>query len=353
MSFNSSWFSFELSLWFVLLAVGLILLLFKKRKDRSEAKKVVDHGVEKPQALSKITSMPDGTAIATLKLLGPILATPAPGSGLKQNVTYGDVFSRRIGRLADSSSVAAIIVDIATPGGSPAGSELIREAIVRAQEKKPVFVFVSDMSASGGMWAQSTAKQIFASPVATLGSIGVMSGALLRYKDITKISGFLGQGVEAGKITGELMFSGEGKGFGHPFAPEDDYAKGRFQKWLDGTRERFFNLVTSRPGVDGEALRLQGASVFGAKQALDMGLIDGIMSRFELDEYVAQTVGKAITDLKFVTVERVKKSPMDSFFSLMLPDALQMAAHEMSEKQVQSELGQQPALLLHPQFLKL
>jgi len=332
MSFNSSWFSFELSMWFIMLVLGTVFLLFKKRKDKTEALKVVDHGIEKPLALSKITSMPEGSAIATLKLLGPILATPAPGSGIKQNVTYGDMFARRIGRLSESSAVAAIVVDIATPGGSPAGSELIRESIVRAQEKKPVFIFVSDMSASGGMWAQSTAKHIFASPVATLGSIGVMSGALLRYKEIKKISGFLGQGVEAGEITGELMFSGEGKGFGHPFAPEDEGAKKRFQSWLDGTRERFLALVTSRPGVDAGVLKQQGASVFGAQQAKDMGLIDGIMSRFELDKHIAQSVGKAVDELKFVTVERVKKSPINSLFSVMMPDALQLAASEIADQ---------------------
>ncbi len=338
MTFTTPWFTFNLSVMMLSAVVGLVLFFVARVKRARDEKKQekVDHGEIKPVALSKIKKMKPGSVVATLQLKGPLLASSGGMPAVPQ-VTYADLFVPRLSELADDDAVAAIIIDGDTPGGSPVASERMREGIIRAQAKKPVFFFVSNMIASGGMWVASAAKDVTAAPATVLGSVGVVSATLFEYDGITKMTGFLGKGVEATSIKGKLMSSGSGKGFGHPFAEKDEAAEKRFQAWLDDTRADFVDLVASRPGVNRALLEEQGASVYGPKKALEIGVIDRILSRFEFDEYVAKTIGKKVDDLTFVVVERVKKGSMASLFAstaatfgitVVHADPLEQLSHE-------------------------
>ena len=344
--------SFSISGFTILVVFFLVMMLVRMwRGKRAEAKvEKVDHGEVKPVALSKVLKMKDGLAVPTLKLSGPILASSHSSPIPSSMVTYGDLFAQRIMMLAQSASVAAIVVEISTPGGSPVGSERIREAIVRAQELKPVFVYVSEMSASGGMWAMSTAKDITAAPATILGSVGVISAALMQYVGIKKMTGFLGKGVEADSIKGKLMYSGSGKGLGHPFAAEDAEAEARMQAWLDDTRADFVDLVASREGVDRGLLEAQGASVYGPRKALEIGVIDRVLSRFDFDKHVAKTIGVAIDELKFVIVARVKPSPTSNIFGFA-NRLTQTVSGESSLDDPLMQLRKAPMLMMLPSYL--
>ncbi|MBC8186441.1 signal peptide peptidase SppA [candidate division KSB1 bacterium] len=78
-----------------------------------------------------------------------------------------------IRRAAKSKSVKAIVYRVNSPGGSGLGCDLVWREILKAKEKKPVIVSMSDYAASGGYWVSMGATAIVAQPSTLTGSIGI------------------------------------------------------------------------------------------------------------------------------------------------------------------------------------
>ena len=77
------------------------------------------------------------------------------------------------------AKAAAIAIVINSPGGSPVQSHLIYQRIraLAAEKKKPVFVFVEDVAASGGYLIALAGDEIIADASSIVGSIGVVSSS--------------------------------------------------------------------------------------------------------------------------------------------------------------------------------
>ncbi len=84
--------------------------------------------------------------------------------------------ARLLKAAAEDRRSEALVVQIASPGGSALASELILEAIRRAAKKKPVIAYVDQVAASGGYLCALGAQEIWSAPEAILGSIGVFAG---------------------------------------------------------------------------------------------------------------------------------------------------------------------------------
>ncbi|MEQ9330272.1 S49 family peptidase [Thalassobaculum sp.] len=81
--------------------------------------------------------------------------------------------------LADAS-VDAIVLDVDSPGGSPAGvAELARE-IRAAASVKPVIAYGSGMVASAAYWIAAAASQLVVEDTTSLGSVGVVAGVTVQ-----------------------------------------------------------------------------------------------------------------------------------------------------------------------------
>ena len=66
-----------------------------------------------------------------------------------------------------------------SPGGSPAASDQIWDAVNRAKEAgKPVVISMGQYAASGGYYVAANADKIVAMPTTITGSIGVFGGKL-------------------------------------------------------------------------------------------------------------------------------------------------------------------------------
>jgi protease-4 len=92
-------------------------------------------------------------------------------------------------RMATSGSVAkalraagrdrrtkAVVLYINSPGGAPLASEQMLEAVQRVGRKKPVIAFMDRVCASAGYMVAVGAKEIWSTPHAVVGSIGVFAG---------------------------------------------------------------------------------------------------------------------------------------------------------------------------------
>ncbi len=76
-----------------------------------------------------------------------------------------------------NDSVEAVVLDIDSPGGSPGSSERMLTAVERTAAEMPVIASVDTLGASGGYYAMLPADEIYVTPSAQVGSVGVIGPA--------------------------------------------------------------------------------------------------------------------------------------------------------------------------------
>lgn len=187
-------------------------------------------------------------------------------------VTSVDVLGEVITEAANDNAVDAIVLDVDSPGGTVAGVPEAAEIVEQAATMKPLVAHTSGMMASAGYWLSAAADAIFATPSASVGSIGVYAV----FNDVTRM--YEREGIDV-----NLFKHGELKAAGVPGVPLTDAQKDMIQEGVDDVAAWFKGFVTaSRPGVRAEAM--EGQSYLG-KNALGVGLIDGTGTLDEAIEY--------------------------------------------------------------------
>ncbi|MBQ9474186.1 MAG: signal peptide peptidase SppA [Bacteroidales bacterium] len=110
--------------------------------------------------------------IAVVYAEGQVL--PGKNEGF-QTAVYGDDIAQALDKAAADDKVKAIVLRVNSPGGAVTASETMTHAVIRAREKKPVIVSMSDLAASAGYEISSNASYIVAQPTTITGSIGVFA----------------------------------------------------------------------------------------------------------------------------------------------------------------------------------
>lgn len=202
--------------------------------------------------------------------------------GFKQGLTIA-ALNKHIEKAFEGKNIKAVVININSPGGSPAQSELISKRIVQLSKQKniPVIAVVEDIAASGGYWLACSASEIIAAENALLGNLGV------------KFSGFgLDKAIEQLKIERRVYTQGDSKALLDPFLPEKKEDVEMILKVQSYVYENFKRQVhTGREGKIkiGDDELFSGA-IWSGRQALEVGLIDKIgdlysemQERFGLD----------------------------------------------------------------------
>jgi protease-4 len=104
--------------------------------------------------------------------------------------------------LAESRSVAAVVLRIDSPGGSALASDLILREVELLAREKPVVVSMSDLAASGGYYIAAKAGKIVAEPGTITGSIGVVMGRFATDTFERELLGFTHEGIARGANAG-------------------------------------------------------------------------------------------------------------------------------------------------------
>ncbi len=177
---------------------------------------------------------------------------------------------------ANDKDIDAIIFRINSPGGSPSASETIRHALIKAKEsKKPIFVSMGSVAASGGYWIAMNADKIIASPSTVTGSIGVVGGKFVIGELLNKI------GVKWDELN-PLQAKNNMWSVRKPF---DKHGRERMNAMLDETYTMFTNNVAKARNIKSKDMhKIAKGRVFTGTQALDAKLIDHIGT---LDDTIA------------------------------------------------------------------
>jgi protease-4 len=114
----------------------------------------------------------------------------------------------------EEDMVKGVVVRIDSPGGSAVASEIIWQGIKRVAAKKPVWVSVGGMAASGGYYCAVAGDKIYVNPSSIVGSIGVVGGkiSMQGLYDLVKVHVVgRGRGPRAGMFASSQSWSAADK----------------------------------------------------------------------------------------------------------------------------------------------
>lgn len=172
--------------------------------------------------------------------------------------------STALSAAVDDKSVRSIILNIDSPGGTVDGMYQLADSIRGADARKPVFSQVSGEAASAAYWAAASARKIYANQGDLVGSIGVR---MMTY-DFSRA--FANAGIEAVPID-----TGEFKSAGAEGTEITDRQREYFQSLVDDAFADFKAAVATGRN-NRVAKEASDGRLFTARQALEIGLIDGI-----------------------------------------------------------------------------
>lgn len=166
---------------------------------------------------------------------------------------------------ADDPEISRIILQIDSPGGMCCGTPELAAVVAAAGLRKSVLAHTSGMMASAAYWIGSQAHEVYCTPSADVGCIGVYQ---VHY-DFTAY-------LEEWGVSAEIFKSGDLKATGHPDIPLTDAMRADIQKSIDLIGVDFRAAVTSkRTLVEPDSMRGQA---FLGTEAAQRNLVAGLRS---------------------------------------------------------------------------
>ncbi len=210
----------------------------------------------------------------------------AMGMVVDGNAGEGYIGSERIAKAIRKArrdnSVKAIVFRVNSGGGSVVASDVIyREALLAAKEK-PFVASMGDVAASGGYYIVAPADTILASPSTITGSLGVIF-SIPNMKEL--MNDKLG-------VTTDVVKTNKHADIYSIFDPLDPQERLFIQKSVDDAYENFISLVAEgRNKSYDEIDAIAGGRVWGATDALELGLIDMFGGMKKSIEVAAEMAG--------------------------------------------------------------
>jgi protease-4 len=209
----------------------------------------------------------DAKKIALVYLAGDMMdgeSQSIPFLGVK--VAGSFTIARALKRAREDSSVRAVVLRVATGGGSSLAADVIlREAILTARAK-PLIVSMGSSAASGGYYASVAGKPIFANRATITGSIGIFYGKV----DVSGLLHKLGVNIEAYRTAPRA----DAESFFRPFTDDERRELGRKVK-------QFYDLFIARVS-EGRGMKAEDVDaiargrVWTGAQARERKLVDRI-----------------------------------------------------------------------------
>lgn len=233
------------------------------------------HAAESKVRLSKpakpspraITTRPT-PGLAVVDIAGPIskygLTEPVRGSA----GTSSAALASELEALANNDAVTHVLLRIESPGGEVRGLRTAVDAVRRLADAKPVYAFIDDLGASAAYWLAVNARKVYATPGATVGSVGTYFAFL----DVSEALSRAGVEVRAFS-TGSLKTAGL---YGTSITDEQSKYLELFVRQINAP---FIGDVKRRRRLtDGQLSFVGEGGAMTADMARVSGLIDGTCS---------------------------------------------------------------------------
>jgi signal peptide peptidase SppA len=237
-----------------------------------------------------------GAGIAVLPLYGVITQRgnmvediSGPGSTSTQK------FTSALRQVLADDTVAQILIDIDSPGGSVYGVSELAAEIMKARTQKPVVAVANSLAASAAYWIGCAAGEFYVTPGGEVGSIGVWQA----HFDYSKA-------LEGDGVKPTLISAGKFKVEGNPYVPLDLEALSFMQSRVDDYYNAFAKGVAKGRGLTVNDVRegMGEGRVLGADAALAAKMVDGVAT---FDEVLAK-MQKTARSAQPVGASRLKQA---------------------------------------------
>jgi protease-4 len=208
---------------------------------------------------------------------------------------FTDRILKIIKKVEDDDDVKAVLLAVDSPGGTVTDSHKIYHRLqeLSAKKKKPIFVSMGSLAASGGYFVAmgaGTQAKIFAEPTTWTGSIGV----IIPHYEVTELAekaGFKALPLKTGEFKDSLS----------PFRSMTDKDKALWENILNQSFDLFLTVIDeNRDTLDKEQVRaLATGQIYTAQDAKKNGLVDEI--GFEEDALDALKQAAHLSSARVVT----------------------------------------------------
>lgn len=222
--------------------------------------------------------------IAVLPIEGTIQASTGDSSLYGTTEAYNhDMLMEYVNVLMKNDYNKGIVLRLNTPGGTVYEADELYMKLMEYKETtgRPIWAYMESQCCSGGVYLAAAANEQYANRITTTGSIGVIMSTY----DMSELYEKLG-------IKEVNIVSSENKDMGTAAKPMTSEQKAIYQSFVDEYYNRFVEIVaTGRNMSVEEVKKLADGRIYTASQAVENGLIDGIKSSEEFDEYVKEQSG--------------------------------------------------------------
>lgn len=217
----------------------------------------------------------DGTLVHKFGWLDPI-------SGM----TGYDGIARKLRAALADDTIKAVWFDVDSPGGEVAGCFALAQEIALASAsdggKKPIWAYVNEQACSAAYALTCVCDRVYGPNDAVVGSIG----SYVMHVDFTKA-------LDKAGLKVSIIRAGERKAKANPYEELDKEMVTKLQAWVDDTRDRFAQLVAMGRQIPLKTVLDTKADWFTAVDALELGLIDGIMSEQDAWNLLLQELSRS------------------------------------------------------------
>ena len=202
--------------------------------------------------------------VAVLPIHGTLVRRTS-GIEAESGLTSYTAIAAQLDAALASPDIAAILLDVDSPGGESGGVFDLVDRIRAAAQVKPVWAVANDMAFSAAYALASAASRVFVARTGGVGSIGV-------------IAMHVDQSVKDAKdgIHYTAVFAGERKNDLNPHEPISNAAHAVLQTEVGRIYGLFVETVARHRGLDADAVRATEAGLFFGPDAVSAGLADAV-----------------------------------------------------------------------------
>lgn len=242
--------------------------------------------------------------IAVIYVNGAIMMDDQEQRGLSQMVTPESIFSE-IDKIIDEDEIKGVVLRINSPGGSALASNIITKRFEYLKTKKPLYVSIGGIAASGGYYIATSGEKIFADRESITGSIGVVSIIPNFEKLIKEID-----------VNIETIKKGE---YSDLYSVTTNFTEKDREKIYDSSYtvyDEFLTVVANSRKMSKEDVNKIGQGrVWLGSQAKEIGLIDDIGGL----EYTIEALAKELKLENYSVVEMVEAPKLSDVLKGMFP----------------------------------
>ncbi|PAE24188.1 MULTISPECIES: signal peptide peptidase SppA [Bacillaceae] len=263
--------------------------------------------------------------IAVLDVNGVIQDTGDAASLFASPGYNHKAFMDNLDYVKEDSTVKAIVIKVNSPGGGVVESAEIHDKITEIQKetKKPVYISMGSMAASGGYYISAPADKIFASPETLTGSLGVIMQGY-NYAGLAEK-----YGVEFVTIK-----SGPYKDIMSPTREMTDEERKILQSMINNSYQGFVKVISEGRGLtEAQVKEIADGRIYDGRQAKELNLIDG----FGYDDDVIEQLKK---DHKLNGAQVVKYTENFGFGSMFSMGARKIMGDDLEMAGVMKLLSQ-------------